>query len=418
MGTFADTLFSALMSWVRALVSSIWALFTSDHTTLLEFLGRNWLMIAGALIAAGLVIDWLVWLIRWQPYHIWARRMRRLLRIEDEATEEEEDGEEQPQRAHAAYTRKQAAYAPVPQRKKTFLDEEEDEFDHLADEEDGEADDSWLPLPEPVAVSYAEPDAQEIPDEELPAYPGMRYEENAAPREELDGTRRYAAVHAEGPGTAEVTRRRAEIDAWTTQMQEEARNRAEAELRARREEQERVRLQAEAERAAQEEEEAHAAQEEYERQLAQYELDKARYEEEMARYEEELAQYEAQLAAQQEAVQREEEPDEAQTESPQDAGSRRRRKARRETYSDYVQGEAVETLPEAPQWPNLQEETPIAQEHEPKRKGGRLRGGMAKVARLIEAEEAQEITPLTALPPRVDVKAAYRPAKKPQKKDS
>ena len=39
MGTLADSLFNVLMSWVRALVNSIWALFTTDHMTLLEFLG-------------------------------------------------------------------------------------------------------------------------------------------------------------------------------------------------------------------------------------------------------------------------------------------------------------------------------------------------------------------------------------------
>ena len=92
MGIFADSLFTALMSWVRALVSSIWALFTSDHTTLLGFLGKNWLMIVIAIVAAGLVIDWLVWLIRWQPYHIWALRLRRLLRLPVPEDDEPEEG--------------------------------------------------------------------------------------------------------------------------------------------------------------------------------------------------------------------------------------------------------------------------------------------------------------------------------------
>lgn len=35
MGTLADSLFTVLMGWVRALVNSIWALFSADHTTLL-----------------------------------------------------------------------------------------------------------------------------------------------------------------------------------------------------------------------------------------------------------------------------------------------------------------------------------------------------------------------------------------------
>ena len=44
MGTLADSLFNLLMGWVRALVNAIWALFTTDHTTLLEFLGQTVLM--------------------------------------------------------------------------------------------------------------------------------------------------------------------------------------------------------------------------------------------------------------------------------------------------------------------------------------------------------------------------------------
>ena len=79
MGTLADSLFTVLMSWVRALVSGIWALFSSEDTTVLGFLGKNWMIIAGVMIVAGLVIDWLIWLVRWQPYHIWAQRVRRLL---------------------------------------------------------------------------------------------------------------------------------------------------------------------------------------------------------------------------------------------------------------------------------------------------------------------------------------------------
>lgn len=67
MGTLADSLFNVLMSWVRALVNSIWALFTTDHMTLLEFLGKNWVMLVVIMLAAGLVMDWLVWLVRWKP---------------------------------------------------------------------------------------------------------------------------------------------------------------------------------------------------------------------------------------------------------------------------------------------------------------------------------------------------------------
>ena len=53
MGTLADSLFNVLMSWVRALVNSIWALFTTDHMTLLEFLGKNWVMLVVIMLCGG-----------------------------------------------------------------------------------------------------------------------------------------------------------------------------------------------------------------------------------------------------------------------------------------------------------------------------------------------------------------------------
>ena len=90
MGVLTDSLFSALMSWVRALVSASWALFGAERTTALEFLAKNWIGVAAVIIAAGLVMDWLIWLIRWQPYHIWAQRVRRLLRIAPPEEETEE----------------------------------------------------------------------------------------------------------------------------------------------------------------------------------------------------------------------------------------------------------------------------------------------------------------------------------------
>ena len=204
MGTLADSLFNLLMGWVRALVNAIWALFTTDHTTLLEFLGKNWVLIVVVILAAGLAIDWLVWLIRWQPYHLWARRARRFLRMPEPEQEEKRkkrapSGDET-QKMPAAYAQADSG-AP---------EEEEEE--------------QWLPLQQPQMderqVQEVMQRAQSVPDEELGAYPGMRYGAKAA--EGMAETQRYSAVRAEGPGAAEVERRRAEIDAWQQQMQEEA----------------------------------------------------------------------------------------------------------------------------------------------------------------------------------------------------
>ena len=399
MGTLADSLFNLLMGWVRALVNAIWALFTTDHTTLLEFLGKNWVLIVVVILAAGLAIDWLVWLIRWQPYHLWARRARRFLRMPEPEQEEKRkkraSGGEETQKMPAAYAQTDSG-AP---------EEEEEE-------------EQWLPLQQPQMDERQAQEvmqrAQSVPDEELGAYPGMRYGAKAA--EGMAETQRYSAVRAEGPGAAEVERRRAEIDAWQQQMQEEARQKAEAERqrvaqqKAYEAEQQRIAQQkayeAEQQRVAQqkayEEAQRQKAQAEYQRQLAEYERQKAQYEQDMARYRQEKAAYDAEMAR------RAAQSDEAAQTDAQNAPRRRRAPQQKpRTYSDYVSGETVEQLPDPPQWPQVQQAAEAAKK--PKK------GLVSRVAKMMEEDDGNEIAGINALPPRVSKDEAYHPAKTPQK---
>ena len=423
MGTLADSLFNLLMGWVRALVNAIWALFTTDHTTLLEFLGKNWVLIVVVILAAGLAIDWLVWLIRWQPYHLWARRARRFLRMP-----EPEQEEKRKKRAPSGdETQKMpAAYAQT---------------DSGAPEEEEE---QWLPLQQPQMDERQAQEvmqrAQSVPDEELGAYPGMRYGAKAA--EGMAETQRYSAVRAEGPGAAEVERRRAEIDAWQQQMQEEARQKAEAERqriaqqkayeaeqqriaqqkayeaeqqriaqqKAYEAEQQRIAQQkayeAEQQRIAQqkayEEAQRQKAQAEYQRQLAEYERQKAQYEQDMARYRQEKAAYDAEMARR--AAQSGEA---AQTDAQTAPRRRRAPQQKPRTYSDYVSGETVERLPDPPQWPQVQQAAEAAKK--PKK------GLVSRVAKMMEEDDGNEIAGINALSPRVSKDEAYHPAKTPQK---
>lgn len=385
MGTLADSLFNLLMGWVRALVNAIWALFTTDHTTLLEFLGKNWVLIVVVILAAGLAIDWLVWLIRWQPYHLWARRARRFLRMPEPEQEEKRkkrapSGDET-QKMPAAYAQTDSG-AP---------EEEEEE--------------QWLPLQQPQMDERQAQEvmqrAQSVPDEELGAYPGMRYGAKAA--EGMAETQRYSAVRAEGPGAAEVERRRAEIDAWQQQMQEEAQQKAEAERqriaqqKAYEAEQQRI-----AQQKAYEEAQRQKAQTEYQRQLAEYERQKAQYEQDMARYRQEKAAYDAEMAR------RAAQSDEAAQTDAQTAPRRRRAPQQKpRTYSDYVSGETVEQLPDPPQWPQVQQAAEAAKK--PKK------GLVSRVAKMMEEDDGNEIAGINALPPRVSKDEAYHPAKTPQK---
>ena len=377
MGTLTDSLFTVLMSWVRGLVNALWALFSSDHTTALEFLGKHWLMIAAVLIAAGLVIDWIIWLLRWQPYHLWAQRARRLLHIEEPEDEEEED---LPARARAAV---------MPSRRDAAAETEETET----------AQDVLLYLGE-QDVQMAMARAQSAPDEY--AYPGMRYDSTA--QQDMDSTQRYGAVTQEGPGAAEVARRKAEIETWQLQMQEEARARAEAERAAY--EAEQARLAQEAYEA----EQARLAQEQYERELAEYERQKAQYERELAEYERQKAAYDAQMACEAAAQQMQEQAGEL---APAQGASRRRRGTKR-SYSDYVEGEDVADLPDAPQWPQMPAaQTTLPAQSAQKKAGSKLLGRMAK---MIEPEEEQ-LAALPKLPPRVNMHDAYKTPAKPGRRN-
>ena len=387
MGTLADSLFTVLMGWVRALVSALWSLFSSDDMTVLGFLGKNWMMIAVVMIAAGLVIDWIIWLLRWQPYHLWAQRARRLLRMEEPEKEAEE-----PAKAHAAVM-------PRPKTREQLDRTMEIEAHEIA-----------LPVIEQDEEEDVLERAQAAPDEY--AYPGMRYD--SAVQEEMGSTQRYGTLTQEGPGAAEVERRRAEIEAWQLQMQEEAR--AEAERAQREAEQARLAQEAyEAEQArlAQEPyeaEQARLAQEEYERQLAQYERQKAQYALELAEYERQKALYDAELARQAALQETAQELQPAAKQESETAHTSRRRRGAQKRYSDYIAGDAVDELPDAPQWPQLHDEAAAPAQEKPARSHKLL----DRMAKIIEPEE-ENLVSMKKLPPRVNVQDAYKPAAAPRK---
>lgn len=79
MGQFANTLFSILLGWVQTAVSWLWRLATSaDVNAWMHWLLDNWLMLVLLLCIGGTLADFLVYLIRWQPYRVWRRFLQRL----------------------------------------------------------------------------------------------------------------------------------------------------------------------------------------------------------------------------------------------------------------------------------------------------------------------------------------------------
>ena len=263
MGVLANSLFAILLGWTRMLFQALWDLLDTDRTTLLELLGHYWLPISLVILVIGLVGDWVVWLIRWRPYHIWAVRIRRFLHISDDVVPDASDFQETEQEEPA--------------------DEPEE--------------DSWLPLEKPVMtkadIAAAEARAEAIPDEELGDYPGKRFVE----------TRRYEGASG---------LRKSEGDARVLNMADYAANKAEEEK-----DEDTRKVEKPVEEAEQEYQEKLSQYEEemqtYRRKKAEYDAYMAQkaaeeeYQRKMAEYEKEMAEYQLKKAAYDEAMRQREE---------------------------------------------------------------------------------------------------------------
>ena len=87
MNAFANTLFSLLLSWVKGLAQSVWSMVSGGGAgSFFVWLGDHWLALVLVLCVAGVVIDLLVWLLRWRPDLVWRTRWRRLFSRREEGT--------------------------------------------------------------------------------------------------------------------------------------------------------------------------------------------------------------------------------------------------------------------------------------------------------------------------------------------
>ena len=79
MGNFASTLFSSLLGWLRGAAAWLWSFLTQqDSGGFIVWVADNWLPLVILLCAACMVIDFIVYMVRWQPYKVWASFFRRV----------------------------------------------------------------------------------------------------------------------------------------------------------------------------------------------------------------------------------------------------------------------------------------------------------------------------------------------------
>lgn len=165
MNGFVNTLLSVMLSWIRALISNLWTLLTSeDGGAIYQFFSAHWLALVIGLCVICLLVDLIVYFFRWRPDYVWAARWRRLRRKRPRAHQESAAqmqesfyAEPQPAAPTMAYAPLQAAtavYAPVAQPTQTWQAAQELEeplFDDAALWESEEPMDlDWEQQEEPV----------------------------------------------------------------------------------------------------------------------------------------------------------------------------------------------------------------------------------------------------------------------------
>lgn len=100
---FAEKLVEVMLSWVRLFVNWFWALFRSGAPSgLSKWFAGSWKGIVVLLIVAGVVVDWLVWMIRWRPYWLWFRKKQIIYEDEETPRREQVERPRDVERFHGA----------------------------------------------------------------------------------------------------------------------------------------------------------------------------------------------------------------------------------------------------------------------------------------------------------------------------
>lgn len=192
---YAENFVNLMLGWIRQLASAIAGLFQSNgsaHSSgnlLLGWFSDNWVALLIALIVIGVVVDWLVWMLRWRPYWAWFRKRRIILDddIDEELTEDElldrydmaRDMEPSPPRFHSRALRRED---DLPEE-----DEDDDEgYEAYVEDEpdyDGEYEDGFYAedIDEPPEEDFYEDDLpieeeapEDMPDDEWDDIPSKK----------------------------------------------------------------------------------------------------------------------------------------------------------------------------------------------------------------------------------------------------
>ena len=72
MGSFANSVFTLLLGWVSGMARFLWDLVSGGSGgALWKWITDHWILLAGILCLAGIVIDLMVYIFRWEPFRMW-----------------------------------------------------------------------------------------------------------------------------------------------------------------------------------------------------------------------------------------------------------------------------------------------------------------------------------------------------------
>ncbi len=123
--SFAENVIQLLLGWLQSLMSGIWSLFSGGSGgVMLKWLGDNWISILVVLLFAGVVLDLVIYLVRWRPFWWWFRKKRMVF---DDALFEDEEPSSTRKRKKAPPARRPSTIVPIrnnAQEEDLFLDDD------------------------------------------------------------------------------------------------------------------------------------------------------------------------------------------------------------------------------------------------------------------------------------------------------
>ncbi|MDR2657004.1 MAG: hypothetical protein LBB86_04170 [Oscillospiraceae bacterium] len=75
--------FAAMMGWAHSLSNWVWSMISGSGKRGGSWLTSNWIQLLVVLIIIGVALDWLMWMLRWQPYKLWFKSLRQRARRAD-----------------------------------------------------------------------------------------------------------------------------------------------------------------------------------------------------------------------------------------------------------------------------------------------------------------------------------------------